>query len=140
MLPVVVLDTNIYISAILFGGKPEEIIRLSRAGEIHLVISEAILKEVAEMLRRKFNWRSWQISETIDGIRSLSVLVTPNEVLSVIKEDPADNRILECALECQADYIVSGDEHHLISLKEWQGIKILSTTAFLDSVFPRSRP
>ena len=132
MLPVVVLDTNIYISAMLFGGKPEEIMQLSRAGEIHLVISEAILKEVAEVLRRKFNWQNWQVSEAMNEIRSLAVLVTPHEVVSVIKEDPADNRILECALECQADYIVSGDEHHLISLKEWQGIKILSATAFLE--------
>ena len=134
MMPKVVLDTNVYISAIVFGGKPEEIRKLSREGKISLLISEAILKEIAEALRRKFNWQNWQISQAIDEIRELATLVIPGEVISVIKEDDADNRILECALEGKAQYIVSGDEHHLLPLKEYQGIKILSPTDFLNIV------
>lgn len=133
-MPKVVLDTNVYISAIVFGGKPEEIRKLSREGKISLLISEAILKEIAEALRRKFNWQNWQISQAIDEIRELATLVIPGEVISVIKEDDADNRILECALEGKAQYIVSGDEHHLLPLKEYQGIKILSPTDFLNIV------
>jgi len=134
LMPKVVLDTNVYISAIVFGGKPEEIRKLSREGKISLLISEAILKEIAEALRRKFNWQNWQISQAIDEIRELATLVIPGEVISVIKEDDADNRILECALEGKAQYIVSGDEHHLLPLKEYQGIKILSPTDFLNIV------
>ena len=139
MIPTVVLDTNVYISAVLFGGKPEEIIKRSREGELNLVISEAILKEIAEILRRKFNWQNWQISETLDEIRELATLVVPRKVISVIKEDAADNRILECALEGKADCIVSGDEHHLLPLKEYQGVKILSSAAFLGSVLPHDK-
>jgi putative PIN family toxin of toxin-antitoxin system len=135
----VVLDTNVYISAVLFGGKPEEIIKRSREGELNLVISEAILKEIAEILRRKFNWQNWQISETLDEIRGLATMVVPRKVISVIKEDAADNRILECALEGKADYIVSGDEHHLLPLKEYHGVKILSSAAFLGSVLPHDK-
>jgi putative PIN family toxin of toxin-antitoxin system len=139
VIPTVVLDTNVYISAVLFGGKPEEIIKRSREGELNLVISEAILKEIAEILRRKFNWQNWQISETLDEIRGLAILVVPRKVISVIKEDAADNLILECALEGKADYIVSGDEHHLLPLKEYQGVKILSSAAFLGSVLPHDK-
>jgi len=134
LMPKVVLDTNVYISAIVFGGKPGEIRELSRKGKINILISEAILKEIAEILRRKFNWQNWQISQAIDEIREFATLVIPGELISVIKEDDADNRVLECALEGEAQYIVSGDEHHLLPLREYQDIKILSPADFLNVI------
>jgi len=127
----VVLDTNIYISAILFGRKPEEIRKLSQEGKIELLVSEAIIAEVAEVLRKKFDWESWQISQVIDEIRETAILVIPRQTLSVIKKDEDDNRILECAVEGKAHYIISGDKRHLLPLKEYQGIKILSPAEFL---------
>jgi len=127
----VVLDTNVYISAILFGRKPEEIRKLSQKGKIELLVSEAIIAEVAGVLRKKFDWESWQISQVIDEIREIAILVIPHQTLSVIKEDKDDNRILECAVEGKAYYIISGDKRHLLPLKEYQGIKILSPAEFL---------
>jgi len=128
----VTADTNVYISAILFGGKPEEIRRLAREGEVELLISEAILAEIAGVLKRKFKWSDWQISEVIKDIRLITTLITPTVTLSVIKEDEPDNRVLECATEGKGQYIISGDEHHLQPLKEYQGIKILSPSQFLE--------
>lgn len=127
----VVADTNIYISAILFGGKPEKIRELARKKKIELLISEVILAEIAEILKRKFNWPDWQISQTIESSRATTTLVTPRYTLKVIKKHDPDNRILECAVEGKAQYIVSGDKHHLLPLKEYQGIKILSPAEFL---------
>jgi len=127
----VILDTNVYVSAILFGGKPEEIRKLSKEKKIELLVSEAIIAEVAEILRKKFDWESWQISQVIDEIRETATLVIPHQTLSVIKEDKDDNRILECAVEGKAHYIISGDKRHLLPLKEYQGIKILSPSEFL---------
>jgi len=101
-----VLDTNIYISAILFGENPERIRKLSKEKELEILISEAIIAEIAEVLRKKFNWESWQISQIIDEIR-------------------------ECAVEGKVQYIVSGDKQHLLPLKEYQGVKILSPAEFL---------
>ena len=98
----VVADTNIYISAILFGGKPEEIRKLARQGTIELLVSETILAEIAGVLKRKFGWSDWQISEVIKDIRSITTLITPVSALSVIKEDEPDNRVLECAAEGKA--------------------------------------
>lgn len=127
----VVTDTNIYISAILFGGKPEQVRELARKGKIELLISEATLTEVAGILKRKFSWPDWQISETIEGFRTGTTLVTPKRTLKVIKGHDPDNRILECAIEGKARYIISGDEHHILPLKEYQSIKIVSPATFL---------
>jgi len=127
----VILDTNIYISAILFGGKPEKIRKLSKEKKIELLVSEAIIAEVAEVLRKKFDWESWQISQIIDEIRETATLVIPNQTIFVIKKDKDDNRILECAIEGKTQYIISGDKRHLLPLKEYQGIKILSPSEFL---------
>lgn len=89
-----VLDTNIYISAILFGGKPEKIRKLSKEGKIEILISEAIIAEIAEVLRKTFNWENLQIFQTINEIREVATLVTPRQTLSIIKEDEVDNRII----------------------------------------------
>lgn len=128
----VVADTNIYLSAILFGGKPDKIRRLAREKEIELLISEQILAEIAGILKRKFDWLDSQISQTIDSIRTTTTLITPKYTLNVIKKHNPDNRILECAVEGGAQYIVSGDKHHLLPLKGWKGIKIISPSEFLE--------
>jgi putative PIN family toxin of toxin-antitoxin system len=130
----VVADTNVYISAIVFGGNPEEIRRLAREDKIELMVSENILAEISGVLKRKFEWSDWQISEVIKDIREFTTLITPSITLSVIKEDKQDNRVLECAVEGNAQYVISGDEHHLQPLEEYQGIIILSPAQFLDSV------
>jgi putative PIN family toxin of toxin-antitoxin system len=127
-----VADTNVYFSEILFGGKSEEIRKLAREGKVEILISESILTEIAGMLKRKFHWLDWQISEVIKDTIALTTLITPAFTLSVIKEDQPDNRVLECAVEGQARYIVSGDEHHLQPLKEYEGITILSPMQFLE--------
>ena len=127
----VVADTNVYLSAILFGGKPEQIRKLAREGKIELLVSEIILAEIAGVLKRKFNWSDWQVSEAINDIKDITTLMTPAVTLSVVKEDEPDNRVLECAVEGGAQYIVSGDERHLQPLKEYRGIKILSPAKFL---------
>lgn len=127
-----VLDTNVYISAILFAGKPERIRKLSKEGKIEVFISEIIIAEIAEVLRRTFDWENWKISQTIDEIREIATLVIPGRTLSIIKDDD-DNRILECAAESKVQYVVSGDKH-LLSLKRYEGIEILSPAQFLRIV------
>lgn len=127
----VVLDTNVYISTILFGGKLERIRKLSKERRIELLVSEAIIAEVAEILRKKFNWESWQISQVIDEIREIAILVIPHQTLFVIEEDEENNRILECGVEGKAGYIVSEDKRHLLPLGEYKGTKIVSPAQFL---------
>ena len=128
----IVIDTNIYISAILFAGKPESIIKLAAAEKVTLYTSHAITADVAGVLKNKFSWTNQQVEYTDQFLRDISVLVTPTGSIDIIKTDDADNRILECALECKADYIVTGDRKHLLTLKRYQGTAIVDSAEFLE--------
>ena len=128
----VVLDTNVYLSAILFGGKCARFRELAREGKIEIFVSEPILAELAGVLRRKFQWESGQITLVLEEIRSFTSLVVPYRKVDIVKNDEADNRILECALEAQAHYLVSGDKRHLLPLKKFEGIRIVSPAEFLE--------
>lgn len=128
----VVLDTNVYISAILTPGRAREILELARKGEIGLVVSEALLAELERVLRLKVCRSGSEIALILKAIRDISVFVSPAIRLSVVEEDDADNRIVECAVEGAADYIVSGDQRHLLPLREFQGVEFLSPAQFLE--------
>lgn len=127
-----VFDTNIYISAIIFGGNPRKCLELAINGEIKLYTSKAILLELAEKLRDKFLWDESEIKDVIQGLGIFINVATPTKNLDIIKKDPDDNRILECATGAKVDYIISGDKKHLLSLKQFQNILILSAKEFLD--------
>ncbi|MFH1361401.1 MAG: putative toxin-antitoxin system toxin component, PIN family [bacterium] len=128
----VVLDTNIYISAILFGGKPREIINLARAKKIELLISEYILWEIREVLRNKFNVPDSRLNTIEHDILFVAKLVKVTTSIRIIRAHPADNAILACAVDGGAKNIVSGDKH-LLSLGEYGDIKIVSPSRFLEN-------
>ena len=87
----VTIDTSVIISAILFGGKPEEIIKLAATQKIVLVLSHDILAETAYVLRSKFSWENQQL-EVVDALfRQIALIVTPQQRLKVIKDDNPDN-------------------------------------------------
>lgn len=136
--PKVLFDTNIYISAIIFGGNPRQCLELARNGEIQLIVSKSILLELAEKLRDKFNWPEEDIADVIFGISVFAKLITPGKKINLIKADPSDNRILEASLEAKTDYIVSGDKKHLLSLKAFEEIPIISSKHFLDLFYDKN--
>lgn len=80
---------------------------------------------------RKFRWTAPRVREASRAILSFSVLVVPEESVNVVREDEPDNRILECALAATADIVVTGDQH-LLKLKRFRGILIVSPREFLD--------
>jgi len=127
----VVIDTNVIISALYFSrGNPWLIVSWAIEGNIQNVVSDFILDEVRDVLTKKFFWEPAKIDSVISAIESFSEKVSPQNKLSVIPYAP-DNRILECALSGNADYIISGDRH-LTDLKEFQGIKIINPAVFLS--------
>lgn len=128
----VVFDTNVILSAFIFGGNPEKAFELARSSEIQLLTSPSILAEFASRLKHKFNWDEADIADAIKTIGYSSELIKPTMRLEVIKDDP-DNRVLECAAEGKADYIISGD-HHLLDIKEYEKIKIIKTTKLLEII------
>ncbi len=116
----------------MFGGPPEVLVRRARAGRIRVVTSPQILAELAMILKKKFAWSDEDIVEAIQAFGRHADLVKPRPRLSVLDDDP-DNRILECAVEGKADYIVSGD-HHLLRLKRFGGIAILGASELLKKL------
>ena len=127
-----VFDTNIFISAILFGGNLRMCLELARNKEIKLITSRAILLEVAIKLKEKFEWESSEIADVIEGIGKFAKIAEPKEQIDLISQDPQDNRILEAALEGKVDYIISGDKKHILSLKKFEEIEIVSAQDFLN--------
>jgi putative PIN family toxin of toxin-antitoxin system len=128
----VTADTNVFISGLNFrGGKPFQVLELARERKINLTVSEAILYEIADVLARKFDFKPEDIAEARGWITGMARTVTPRVELDVIKEDPSDNRILECAVAAGSDYIVSGDKD-LLRLGRYDSIRILSVADFLD--------
>jgi putative PIN family toxin of toxin-antitoxin system len=128
----VVFDTNVYLSAILFGGKPEVLLRLARSGDkrIELFTSSSILKEIAKVLSsNKFNWPEPRVIKVIRHIAKIAEVVEPKSTVSILK-DKSDNQILQCALESKADFIVPGDKH-LLDLGQYENIPILKPAQFL---------
>jgi putative PIN family toxin of toxin-antitoxin system len=129
--PRVVIDTNVLVSGLTFKGQPREVLDLAWKGEIEVIISPFILKELSGTLRKDFGWSNEQIKDAIQRIKAKTVSIRPKIRVSVIKEKDDDNRILECAIEGNVRYLISGDKKHLLPLKEYRGIKILSPAQFL---------
>ncbi|MBC7320688.1 putative toxin-antitoxin system toxin component, PIN family [bacterium] len=128
----IVVDTNVFISAFVFGGKPLEIIQLFLKDKVELYISPFIINELARILEEKFSWEEDKIKKILEILELKAIKVYPKTKVSLIKEKKDDNCILECALEGKVDYIISGDRKHILPLKEFKGIKIVSVGEFLE--------
>ena len=134
-----VLDTNVWVSAILTpGNPPAKILELALTGKIRLIISPGIIREIGQVLQypkvKKALTKQRITSQEVDEVilKLLKVgLITSGEILAAgVSDDPADDMVIACALEGHADFIISGD-HHLADLKNYQGIKIVAPSTFL---------
>ena len=132
----IVLDANQFVSALLKpDSNPAKILSLIEQGRISLLISEAIIAEIGAVLRYpRIVQRHGKTPEFLElfmkRLRSISLVTEGKLKIEAIREDPHDNRYLECAVEGKADFIVSGD-HHLTDLESFHGIPILTPQAFL---------
>jgi putative PIN family toxin of toxin-antitoxin system len=135
----VTADSNIYISALHFGGPPDKFLDLARTGIIELTISDDILAEVTRVRRDKFGWSKEALSMAQARIADFTVRVAPAQKLDAVREDPADNHILECAVEGKSEYLVTRD-HHLLKLKSFRGAQMIKVADFLDVVRAAGSP
>ena len=136
----VVIDTSVMISALLWRGLPHNLIELAEADLIKLCATREMLIELQEVLQRpKFAPRIRKLHTTVkelmNGIITLAELYPQVPPLKVVKEDPDDDMFIACALAAEAHYIISGD-HHLLKLKEFSGIPIVTVKEFLEQEFP----
>lgn len=128
----VVIDTNVFVSS-LYGGNPGKVIQRWKTGNIVLCLSSAILDEYVEILRRTAFEDEPELPELLSlfskRFNSLFTAQTPS--LHVVKEDPDDDKFIECAVKLNADVIVTGDKA-LLKIKKYRGILILTLKEFLE--------
>lgn len=132
MIAKVVIDTNIYISAIFWGGKPREVVDW-RDGNIMIFTSLAIEEEISEKLRTKFKLDEEEVNQILLDFSTFTIPAKVTKQIQAVADDPDDDKFVECAVCCNVDYIVSGDTH-LLNLKEYAGIKILRASEFLSTL------
>jgi putative PIN family toxin of toxin-antitoxin system len=129
----VVIDTNVVISGFLFGGEPGKLIPLWQGGKIKPAASKAIIEEYLRVLA----YPKFKLSESEINFLLYQQLLPYFDVIDVqpgpeiVEKDPADDKFIKCALAAGGKYIISGDQH-LLALKEYQKIKILSPTEFFS--------
>jgi len=124
-------DSNIYVSALRFGGKPLTLLEMALDGQIELAISNAILDETLGVLRDKFHHPPEQLQANKAYIAACTTRVASIGVIDAVPSDSDDNRVLECAVAAGSDVVVTGDKH-LLRLGSFRGIHMMTVSDFLQ--------
>lgn len=128
----VVLDTNVLISALLYGGKPRQVLLLALANNLQGVTSNPLLLELSNILAKKFKVAAEDTNLIDQEIRKNFEVVIPTQILRVL-DDEADNRVLEAALAGNCSHIITGDKELLDSVK-YKNILIVNPEEFLKTL------
>ena len=127
----IVIDTNVFVSS-FFGGNARRIIDLWKNRQVRLCLSKDILDEYVEVLQRMGLKDQQELKELLSlfakGYHLTFTAKTPR--IKVVKEDPDDDKFIECAVALHAEVIVTGDKA-LQTIRDYMGTKILTPQEFL---------
>lgn len=131
------LDTNVLLSATFWQGISSKIIELIEAKKHILILSNEIIDEYIDILKRdeilsKIINNELERKLTIQKLLSISEIITLGEHIDAVKEDPEDNKVIETAYYGKSDLIITQDKH-LLNLKEYNGIKIINPLEFIKN-------
>lgn len=132
----VLLDTNVLVSAILFGGVPQDCLRRGLAGEFELVTSIALLDELERILRYRFGLPAEAVAFARGDLELAAEVVAPSTV-DAVSRDPADDIVLAVAREGRVDRVVTGDQD-LLAVARYEGTEIVTPRAFVRLLVSRS--
>ncbi len=120
--PRILIDTNVLISAIIFGGAPGELLDAARAGRVHGVVSLHILGEFRDVLTRpRFGFDAATVDSLIEEIAALCEVVPVEHAVRSWTVDPKDDPVVEAAMAARVQMVVTGDQHLLnLSLAAFQ--------------------
>lgn len=133
----VVLDTNLLISAFITpNGEPAQVVKLLQSEDFYLLLSPDVFRELERViqypkLRKLYQYTDEQVEDFLEGIRRIAIWLEATETLSVVHNDESDNRFIELAVAGSARYIITGDKKHLLKIRRYQLIEIVSPTEFL---------
>ena len=127
-----VIDTNIVVSGLLFGGIPYRVVRAAINRKFIHVTSLPLMTEIEKVIRsKKFGLTHKEADFLLNPFFDRASIVVPTLDINVISRCPADNRVLECAVEGKCKFIVTGDRRDLLSLKHYQHIEIIGARQFV---------
>lgn len=126
----IVIDTNVIISSLVFGGKPRELIEEILLQRFDVYTSPQMISELLDILGKKFNFSAIELRQLEKEIISNFKIVYPTKRILKVR-DVQDNKVLEVAIESGSQVIITGDEDLLI-LKEYKRTVILKPSEFLD--------
>jgi uncharacterized protein len=131
-----VLDTNVVLSALLWGGKPAQLLNAAIAPAVCLCSSQRLIDELGRSLgkpklARRVARLAMAPEDLAASFRSLAVLVEHGELAEPVSRDPDDDFVLACGLAAGADIIVTGDDDLLV-LGAWQGIAVMTVAECLE--------
>ena len=119
-------DTNFLVSATQWNySVSHKLLQKLIINNVEIFTTKEVLDELAEVLKRDFLYNEEEIKNILERVLQFVTLVTSSKKLDIVKEDPDDNKIIECAIESNADYIISYDKH-LLKLREYENIKIIT--------------
>lgn len=130
----VVLDTNVIISALLFGGKPRDILRMVIGKNVLAVTSPVLISELLDVLSKKFSYPEAKLRLIERRVTKTFVIVYPTKHIDILT-DQADNRVLEAAAAGKCVSIITGDRA-LLNLGIYEGIQIMTSAAFHHDHYP----
>ena len=128
----IVLDTNVLISATLWGnGSAQKTLSKLIEKKVTIFTSNALIAEYYKVVMRDFNYSEDKTTAIVENFLSIVKIVETKEILNIVKDDPDDNKVLECAVASSSTYIVTYDKH-LLNLKEFRGIKIIKPEEIIN--------
>lgn len=131
-------DTNIYVSSVIYPkGHAGQIMRVWQQDLVELALSEPILAEIERVLqypriRKRHHWKQRQVKQYIQTLRQSAILTPGTSSVNAVPNDPTDDKFFACAVEAQANYIVSGDEEHVLPVGNFQGVEVVKPRDFLE--------
>ncbi len=128
----VVTDTNVFLSANPFGGKPKQVLEKAPSGSIPLAVSISLVNEPPGVLQRpKFELGAQLVQTIISEYAGIARWIEPSEHFNAVVEDPSDNHFVDCAVGAKADYLITGNRH-LLSLDSFRMINVVGVDSFID--------
>ena len=124
------MDTNFLISATQWDySVAHKLLKKFILSDAEIFTTQDILDETAEVLERDFEYSKGDAENIIEKILLFAKLIKTKQKIDVVKDDPDDNKVIECAIESSSDYIITYDKH-LLKLKDYKGIKIITPEEF----------
>jgi uncharacterized protein len=131
-LKTVTLDSNVWVSALEFGGVPKRVVQAALDGDVEIAVSQWIIDETLRILKNKFGWSRSDLVGALMVIEDCTTIVSPSETPSLVADDPDDDNILACAAAAKSNYLLTGDKH-LLKLGSYRDTEIIKPAQFFET-------